>query len=184
MADPYQAYLAALDVLYVKQEQSQVQGANTWLTHFQRQPHAWSVCDQLLRQPNMPQSFMMSASFILRSKILFDFRDLPNATARQGFRDSLMGHIMRYCTSAPKVSDTLCICMAALCIHLAVRCCGFFLLKIFQCLIRLDRVSESGTMVSNKSHQHYSPRTQRWSIDPLGFASWRQSLMKLRIRDY
>lgn len=73
--------------------------ADDWLTSFQQTPLAWQVADQLLTRPDMPMQFRFFAAQTMRTKVQFDFYELPG-DAYGSLRDSLLGHIERFAGNA------------------------------------------------------------------------------------
>eukprot|EP00743_Colponemidia_sp_Colp-15_P008809 GILK01009615.1.p1 GENE.GILK01009615.1~~GILK01009615.1.p1 ORF type:complete len:940 (-),score=172.60 GILK01009615.1:16-2835(-) len=90
--------------------------ADKWLRSFQRTSAAWQVSDQILSTAGAAVEVYHFAALTLRTKIMFDFSELPDNT-HMGLRDSLMGHIQRF-WSIPLIRRGLCIAMADLAIQM------------------------------------------------------------------
>lgn len=69
--------------------------ADDWLTKFQQTPTAWQVADQILSSPDAPAEFRFFAAQTMRTKLQFDFYELP-AESYLSLRDSLIAHIDRF----------------------------------------------------------------------------------------
>jgi len=85
----------ALQALYSSPDPATKKQADDWLTKFQQTPVAWQVCDQLLSQSDAPMQFRFFAAQTMRSKVQFDFYELP-AESYGSLRDSMLGHIDRF----------------------------------------------------------------------------------------
>eukprot|EP00929_Paragymnodinium_shiwhaense_P119500 TRINITY_DN91410_c0_g1_i1.p1 TRINITY_DN91410_c0_g1~~TRINITY_DN91410_c0_g1_i1.p1 ORF type:complete len:963 (+),score=250.38 TRINITY_DN91410_c0_g1_i1:149-3037(+) len=103
MADQVQAMqqmMEALQALYSAPDPTIKKQANDWLVQFQQTPQAWQVADQLLQRPETPPDYRVFAAQTMRSKVQFDFDELP-VESYGGLRDSLLGHVERFQGSAP-----------------------------------------------------------------------------------
>eukprot|EP00408_Alexandrium_pacificum_P059873 CAMPEP_0171173964 /NCGR_PEP_ID=MMETSP0790-20130122/10488_1 /TAXON_ID=2925 /ORGANISM="Alexandrium catenella, Strain OF101" /LENGTH=936 /DNA_ID=CAMNT_0011638833 /DNA_START=59 /DNA_END=2866 /DNA_ORIENTATION=- len=87
--------LQALQALYSSADPGTITEANDWLTKFQQTPAAWQVSDQILSQDSAPVQFRFFAAQTLRTKVQFDFYELP-AESYGSLRDSLLGHVDRF----------------------------------------------------------------------------------------
>eukprot|EP00456_Euglypha_rotunda_P042663 TRINITY_DN3330_c0_g1_i10.p1 TRINITY_DN3330_c0_g1~~TRINITY_DN3330_c0_g1_i10.p1 ORF type:complete len:259 (-),score=15.51 TRINITY_DN3330_c0_g1_i10:11-787(-) len=94
--------------------------ANEWLIAFQRTRSAWQICDQILSRTGLPEGAYFFVANTLRTKLLYDFADLPHAAARTSFRASLLGHVLRFAAGPQTVRTRLALCVATL----AVQICG------------------------------------------------------------
>mmetsp|Transcript_121038 Transcript_121038/g.353709 ORF Transcript_121038/g.353709 Transcript_121038/m.353709 type:complete len:962 (-) Transcript_121038:341-3226(-) len=87
--------LQALQALYSSADPGTITEANEWLTKFQQTPAAWQVADQILSQSDTPVQFRFFAAQTMRTKVQFDFYELP-AESYGSLRDSLLSHIDRF----------------------------------------------------------------------------------------
>jgi len=87
--------LQALQALYVGTDPAMKKQADDWLTQFQQTPVAWQVSDQILTRTDAPPEFRFFAAQTMRTKVQFDFYELP-ADSYGGLRDSLLNHIERF----------------------------------------------------------------------------------------
>jgi transportin-3 len=87
--------LQALQALYSSPDQATKKQADDWLIRFQQTPAAWQVADQLLSQNDAPMQFRFFAAQTMRTKVQFDFYELP-ADSYLSLRNSLLGHIDRF----------------------------------------------------------------------------------------
>mmetsp|Transcript_88253 Transcript_88253/g.263153 ORF Transcript_88253/g.263153 Transcript_88253/m.263153 type:complete len:960 (-) Transcript_88253:318-3197(-) len=87
--------LQALQALYSSADPGTITEANEWLTKFQQTPAAWQVSDQILSQADMPVQFRFFAAQTMRTKVQFDFYELPSESYGS-LRDSLLNHIDRF----------------------------------------------------------------------------------------
>ncbi|CAE8627237.1 unnamed protein product, partial [Polarella glacialis] len=86
--------LQALQALYSSPDPATKKEADDWLTKFQQTPAAWQVVDSLLSSGDAPMQFRFFAAQTMRTKVQFDFYELP-AESYGSLRDSLLGHIDR-----------------------------------------------------------------------------------------
>jgi len=94
-SDPMAMCLEALQALYSSPDPLTKKQADDWLTKFQQTPQAWQVADQLLSRGDAPVQFRFFAAQTLRTKLQFDFYELP-AESYGSLRDSLLSHIDRF----------------------------------------------------------------------------------------
>ncbi|CAE8742581.1 unnamed protein product, partial [Polarella glacialis] len=87
--------LQALQALYSSPDPATKKEADDWLTKFQQTPAAWQVVDSLLSSGDAPMQFRFFAAQTMRTKVQFDFYELP-AESYGSLRDSLLGHIDRF----------------------------------------------------------------------------------------
>lgn len=87
--------LQALQALYGSPDPATKKQADDWLTKFQQTPTAWQVADQILSSAEAPVQFRFFAAQTMRTKVQFDFYELP-AESYGNLRDSLLGHIDRF----------------------------------------------------------------------------------------
>lgn len=69
--------------------------ADAWLTKFQQTPAAWQVCDQILGHAETPVQFRFFAAQTMRTKVQFDFYELP-ADSYSSLRDTLLNHVDKF----------------------------------------------------------------------------------------
>mmetsp|Transcript_5331 Transcript_5331/g.12828 ORF Transcript_5331/g.12828 Transcript_5331/m.12828 type:complete len:967 (-) Transcript_5331:50-2950(-) len=94
-SDPMAMCVQALQALYSSPDPATKKQADDWLTKFQQTPQAWQVADQLLSQGDAPVQFRFFAAQTLRTKLQFDFYELPT-DSYGSLRDALLGHIDRF----------------------------------------------------------------------------------------
>jgi len=113
-----EAVLQALHVLHNAPDPATKKEADDYLTKFQQKVEAWSVADAILRQSDAPISTHFFAAQTMRTKVQFDFYELP-ADSYVSLRDSLLGHISGFRASqyAP-IHTILCVAIADLAIQL------------------------------------------------------------------
>mmetsp|Transcript_71293 Transcript_71293/g.127063 ORF Transcript_71293/g.127063 Transcript_71293/m.127063 type:complete len:954 (-) Transcript_71293:100-2961(-) len=87
--------LQALQALYGSPDPNHQKQADSWLVQFQQTPAAWQVCDGILSRPDTPMQFRFFAAQTMRTKVQFDFYELP-AESYASLRDSLLSHIDRF----------------------------------------------------------------------------------------
>lgn len=87
--------LQALQALYSSPDPATKKQADDWLTKFQQTPVAWQVADALLSQQDAPTEFRFFAAQTMRTKVQFDFYELP-AESYCSLRDSMLTHIERF----------------------------------------------------------------------------------------
>ncbi|CAL1144993.1 unnamed protein product [Cladocopium goreaui] len=87
--------LPALHALYSETDPTTKKQADEWLTKFQQTPAAWQVSDQLLSSSDAPMQFRFFAAQTIRTKVQFDFYELP-ADSYGSLRDSMLNHIDRF----------------------------------------------------------------------------------------
>mmetsp|Transcript_55633 Transcript_55633/g.156624 ORF Transcript_55633/g.156624 Transcript_55633/m.156624 type:complete len:979 (+) Transcript_55633:47-2983(+) len=85
----------ALQALYSSPDPTLKKQADDWLIQFQQTPAAWQVSDQILSSAEIPTDFRFFAAQTLRTKVQFDFYELP-ADSYGSLRDSLLQHIDRF----------------------------------------------------------------------------------------
>ncbi|CAK9092789.1 Transportin-3 (Importin-12) (Imp12) (Transportin-SR) (TRN-SR) [Durusdinium trenchii] len=85
----------ALQALYATSDPQTKKQADDWLTKFQQTPAAWQVSDTLLSQADAPMQFRFFAAQTMRTKVQFDFYELP-ADSYMSLRDSMLVHIDRF----------------------------------------------------------------------------------------
>ncbi|CAJ1383125.1 unnamed protein product [Effrenium voratum] len=89
--------LPALQALYASSDPGTKKEADDdWLTKFQQTPAAWQVSDQLLSQADAPMQFRFFAAQTMRTKVQFDFYELPADDSYTSLRDSMLTHINRF----------------------------------------------------------------------------------------
>jgi len=84
--------LQALQALYNASDPTTKKQADDWLTKFQQTPAAWQVSDAILSRSDCPVQFRFFAAQTMRTKVQFDFYELP-AESYGSLRDSLLRHI-------------------------------------------------------------------------------------------
>mmetsp|Transcript_71912 Transcript_71912/g.113964 ORF Transcript_71912/g.113964 Transcript_71912/m.113964 type:complete len:965 (+) Transcript_71912:107-3001(+) len=82
----------ALQALYSQSDPNTKKQADAWLVQFQQTPVAWQVCDHLLTHAESPVQFRFFAAQTMRTKVQFDFYELP-ADSYSNLRDTLLNHI-------------------------------------------------------------------------------------------
>mmetsp|Transcript_100858 Transcript_100858/g.325559 ORF Transcript_100858/g.325559 Transcript_100858/m.325559 type:complete len:957 (-) Transcript_100858:114-2984(-) len=87
--------LQALQALYSSTDPATIAQADEWLTKFQQTPAAWQVSDQILSHADTPVQFRFFAAQTMRTKVQFDFYELP-AESYESLRDSLLNHIDKF----------------------------------------------------------------------------------------
>lgn len=87
--------LQALQALYSSADPGTINQADEWLTKFQQTPAAWQVSDQILSHADTPVQFRFFAAQTMRTKVQFDFYELP-VESYGSLRDSLLNHIDRF----------------------------------------------------------------------------------------
>lgn len=85
----------ALQALYSQTDPNAQKQADTWLVQFQQTPVAWQVCDQLLSHSEVPVQFRFFAAQTMRTKVQFDFYELP-ADSYSNLRDTLLNHVDKF----------------------------------------------------------------------------------------
>ena len=66
---------------------------NQWLQGFQRTPYAWKISDELLYTKRSIEAVSF-ASQTIRSKVLYDFAELP-ADSHNQLMESILSHVMK-----------------------------------------------------------------------------------------
>jgi len=85
--------IQALQALYsASGDSATINQADEWLTKFQQTPAAWQVSDQILSNAEAPVQFRFFAAQTMRTKVQFDFYELP-IESYGSLRDSLLNHI-------------------------------------------------------------------------------------------
>jgi transportin-3 len=87
--------MQALQALYISPDQALHKQADQWLTQFQQTPAAWQVCDQILSHAETPVQFKFFAAQTMRTKVQFDFYELP-AESYASLRDTLLNHVDKF----------------------------------------------------------------------------------------
>jgi transportin-3 len=85
----------ALQALYSSPDPATKKQADEWLVKFQQTPVAWQVVDQILSNDAAPMQFRFFAAQTMRTKVQFDFFELP-ADSYGNLRESLLNHIDRF----------------------------------------------------------------------------------------
>jgi transportin-3 len=93
--------------------------SDDFLRLFQHEVQAWEVADQLLHTDNLPSSYYYYAANTLQCKIQQHMGELNDPPARQGFRESLMSHLVKHTTGDEAVLMRLAICMGDLAIFMS-----------------------------------------------------------------
>ncbi|KAJ9074825.1 Nuclear import receptor [Entomophthora muscae] len=110
--------LSALAALYNPQpNQAQLIEATNFLEQFQKKVEAWSIADQLLRDPNQNTSVKFFMAQTLRQKIKHQLNDLDTG-ARFSLRDSLLSEIVCFKEGPKPILTQLCLGLASLVIQL------------------------------------------------------------------
>lgn len=110
--------LQALQALYNSPDAAHQKQADTWLVQFQQTPAAWQVCDSILSRPDTPVQFRFFAAQTMRTKVQFDFYELP-AESYSSLRDSLLNHIDRFRSpDCMPIHTQLAVCLADLAIQM------------------------------------------------------------------
>jgi transportin-3 len=119
MSAAVQEWCNAVDALINSTDNATRSNADKWLQFFQKKPEIWSVADQILRQPNLPQNCYYMAANALRSKLLYDFHELPDRSTRVSFFHSLMANVTNFAGGPQLVRTRLALCVASLAVHVA-----------------------------------------------------------------
>lgn len=90
--------LQALQALYSPSDSATKKQADDWLTKFQQTPAAWQVADSILSRQDLPIQFRFFAAQTMRTKVQFDFYELPTE-AYVNLRDSLLNYIGNFSRS-------------------------------------------------------------------------------------
>jgi len=90
-----QQAVQALQALYSSPDPAVKKQADDWLTKFQQTPEAWQVADKILSSGDSPVQYRFFAAQTLRTKVQFDFYELPEGSYGS-LRDSLLNHIDRF----------------------------------------------------------------------------------------
>lgn len=85
----------ALNLLYSSSDPALKKQADDWLVQWQQTAPAWQISDQILSQENAPIPYTFFAAQTMRTKIQFDFNELP-AESYSSLRDSLIRHIFKF----------------------------------------------------------------------------------------
>jgi transportin-3 len=85
----------ALQALYSSPDQAMQKQADAWLCQFQQSPAAWQVCDQILSHADTPVQFRFFAAQTMRTKVQFDFYELPS-DSYANLRDTLLSHVDKF----------------------------------------------------------------------------------------
>lgn len=86
----------ALNLLYSSPDPHLRRQADEWLIRWQQAVQAWQVCDQMLSQgESLPVPCIFFAAQTMRTKIQFDFHELP-ASSYSSLRESLLRHLLRF----------------------------------------------------------------------------------------
>ena len=64
-----------------------------WKTGFQKTPYAWKISDELLYTKRSIEAVSF-ASQTIRSKVLYDFAELPSESHNQ-LMESILSHVMK-----------------------------------------------------------------------------------------
>lgn len=87
--------LQALNFLYNAADPAAQKQADAWLVQFQQTPAAWQVADAILTRADTPMQFRFFAAQTMRTKVQFDFYELP-PDSYGSLRDSLLNHLDRF----------------------------------------------------------------------------------------
>jgi len=85
----------ALQALYGSTDPATQKQADDWLTQFQQTAAAWKVADEILSRADTPVQFRFFAAHTMRTKVQFDFYELP-VNSHVSLRDSLLNHIEKF----------------------------------------------------------------------------------------
>ena len=112
----------ALTVLYLPTVESEARDkASRYLTWVSAQPIAWEVLDQLLSHPDLQmEHYSWIADTLLTHLLQPRFSELPSASVRAAFRDTLLWHLDRFLLSPyAQVTTRLARCVGVLVYHLS-----------------------------------------------------------------
>lgn len=108
---------AAVQSLYHDTDSNKREASNAWLEKWQRSEAAWTVCYEVLSNASCDLETCYFAAQTLRTKILRDFEELPRDTGF-GLPETLLGLLSRHANAPNAVKTQLCLCLAALVLHL------------------------------------------------------------------
>ncbi|KAK9459739.1 armadillo-type protein [Lipomyces oligophaga] len=109
--------LQALSALYSGSDRQTREQAGQFLEQFQKSSEAWTICHSILGSSDGPLEAKLFAAQTLRSKIIYDMHQLPDADKQQ-LCSSVMNLLVSY-KNGPKIIVTqLCLSLANLAIQM------------------------------------------------------------------
>lgn len=111
-------FLVAVNALHNSPDNTLRSRADQWLQAFQNKSEAWAVADRVLHQQRLGEHVYYMAANTLRAKLQSSFSELPDASARLSFRQSLLQHISNFARGPQLIRTRLALCFADLCVHL------------------------------------------------------------------
>eukprot|EP00727_Mastigamoeba_balamuthi_P009326 m51a1_g5015 hypothetical protein (978) ;mRNA; f:273787-277527 len=163
----YEQVLGVIRVLYSQSDNASIRQANDWLDAWQKSPGAWTVAEQLLRDPNVNATEALFGAITLHAKARSEGHTLPPQD-RTALRDALLGHIARAApTRKPRDGGLVRVAcaVAALAVHMEewqdpvrylISTYGSSLQTLRAALMVLNALPEEGT-----SHRVSATRTRR-----------------------
>ncbi|BFZ63006.1 Nuclear import receptor [Saitoella coloradoensis] len=122
MSDPttdpkYQQLFAALQTLYTNSARADKERANTYLEEFQKSAEAWQAVHAILSSSTAGLEAKMFAAQTMRTKITYDFHQLPKESLAS-LRDSLLGLLVMYRAGPKPIMIQLAVSLAGLALQM------------------------------------------------------------------
>eukprot|EP01068_Selenidium_serpulae_P000562 Selendium_serpulae@DN10956_c0_g1_i1.p1 len=92
--------------------------ADTWLRKWQQSPESWQTAHHLLSDPTVGLTVHYLAAQTLRTKVMFDFVELP-LDCHRSLCDSILGHIVKHIDGPRTVASMLSLALADLSVQTA-----------------------------------------------------------------
>lgn len=118
MSDEKSRIVQALSTMYSNADASVKKEATSYLEDFQKSPLAWETTHDILNDSNQSVEVKLFASQTLRSKIVYDFTQLPQSSLEE-LKNSVIEMILKYShiSSDKLIRTQLCISLS----HLALQ---------------------------------------------------------------
>ncbi|GAA6029887.1 hypothetical protein JCM8097_009154 [Rhodosporidiobolus ruineniae] len=116
-SDALSQVVEALNALYTNPDPQAKDKANTWLGEFQKSNEAWATSQLILFAPDAPVEPKLFAAQTFRSKISYDFEQLPEEQ-HLPLRDSLLTALRNFASGPRVILTQICIALADIALQL------------------------------------------------------------------
>lgn len=90
-------YILACEALSNSTDKDVIHEAGEFVNDFRKTSAAWRISNLLLETPNLPVSVYFHAANALRTKIVYDLKEITDLEDRENLRDRLIQHLVRMC---------------------------------------------------------------------------------------
>lgn len=85
--------------MYAPGNTANIKEADIFLKSFQKSSAAWAIIDQILGQPNLPESVYTFSAQTLKLKLCYDYAEIAG-TDMNLFKQNLLGLCLRFADTA------------------------------------------------------------------------------------